>query len=70
MNRAHGGVGVVRGSIAQFMMGFAWLCALLALAACGVLSNVSPGLGQRAAMRAADQLARLPKNAERTLSLD
>jgi CubicO group peptidase (beta-lactamase class C family) len=30
-----------------------------------VLSNVSPGGGQRAAMRAADQLARLPKSAER-----
>lgn len=30
-----------------------------------VLSNVSPGAGQRAAMRAADQLARLPRNAER-----
>ena len=30
-----------------------------------VLSNVSPGAGQRAAMRAADQLARLPKSAER-----
>jgi D-alanyl-D-alanine carboxypeptidase len=29
-----------------------------------VLSNVSPGSGQRAAMRAADQLARLPKRAE------
>jgi D-alanyl-D-alanine carboxypeptidase len=29
-----------------------------------VLSNVSPGAAQRAAMRAADQLARLPKNAE------
>ncbi|HEY0467895.1 MAG TPA: serine hydrolase domain-containing protein, partial [Polyangiaceae bacterium] len=29
-----------------------------------VLSNVSPGTGQRAAMRAADQLARLPKDAE------
>jgi CubicO group peptidase (beta-lactamase class C family) len=29
-----------------------------------VLSNVSPGAGQRAAMRAEDQLARLPKNAE------
>jgi len=29
-----------------------------------VLSNVSPGAGQRAAMRAADQLARLPKSAE------
>ena len=29
-----------------------------------VLSNVSPGAGQRAAMRAADQLARLPKRAE------
>ena len=28
------------------------------------LSNVSPGAGQRAAMRAADQLARLPKRAE------
>jgi CubicO group peptidase (beta-lactamase class C family) len=28
-----------------------------------VLSNVSPGAGQRAAMRAADQLARLPKSA-------
>jgi CubicO group peptidase (beta-lactamase class C family) len=27
-----------------------------------VLSNVSPGAGQRAAMRAADQLARLPKS--------
>ena len=34
-----------------------------------VLSNVSPGAGQRAAMRAADQLARLPKNAERKPSL-
>jgi CubicO group peptidase (beta-lactamase class C family) len=30
-----------------------------------VLSNVSPGGAQRAAMRAADQLARLPKSAER-----
>jgi hypothetical protein len=30
-----------------------------------VLSNVSPGGAQRAAMRAEDQLARLPKNAER-----
>jgi len=30
-----------------------------------VLSNVSPGAGQRAAMRAADQLARLPKSAAR-----
>lgn len=30
-----------------------------------VLSNVSPGAGQRAGMRAADLLARLPKNAER-----
>jgi CubicO group peptidase (beta-lactamase class C family) len=29
-----------------------------------VLSNVSPGAAQRAAMRAEDQLARLPKNAE------
>ncbi len=30
-----------------------------------VLSNVSPGAAQRAAMRAEDQLARLPKSAER-----
>jgi CubicO group peptidase (beta-lactamase class C family) len=30
-----------------------------------VLSNVSPGAAQRAAMRAADQLARLPKSADR-----
>jgi CubicO group peptidase (beta-lactamase class C family) len=30
-----------------------------------VLANVSPGAAQRAAMRAADQLARLPKSAER-----
>jgi CubicO group peptidase (beta-lactamase class C family) len=30
-----------------------------------VLSNVSPGGGQRAALRAEDQLARLPKSAER-----
>ena len=30
-----------------------------------VLSNVSPGAGQRAAMRAADQLARLPQGASR-----
>jgi hypothetical protein len=29
-----------------------------------VLSNVSPGGAQRAAMRAADQLARLPKSSE------
>lgn len=33
-----------------------------------VLSNVSPGAAQRAAMRAADQLARLPKIAARTPS--
>jgi CubicO group peptidase (beta-lactamase class C family) len=33
-----------------------------------VLSNVSPGAGQRAAMRAADWLARLPKSAEGTPS--
>lgn len=31
-----------------------------------VLSNVSPGAGQRAAMRAEDWLARLPKSAEQT----
>lgn len=34
-----------------------------------VLSNVSPGAAQRAAMRAADQLARLPKNAEQKPNL-